>query len=137
MLCVGGNGRSAGFPIMVARPELRARFLKELVALLDRLQLQGVDYNWCAALARDTSTIVSRALREYPGYDFQRGYAANEAVERDYMGLGLLLKETRDMFGSGASARVLSAACLPPPPLPPPLPIHNTRSHPHPHSPPL
>ena len=47
MLCVGGNGRSAGFPIMVARKELRARFLKELVALLDQLKLHGVDYNWC------------------------------------------------------------------------------------------
>jgi hypothetical protein len=46
MLCVGGNGRSAGFPIMVARKELRARFLKDLVALLDQLQLHGVDYNW-------------------------------------------------------------------------------------------
>jgi hypothetical protein len=46
MLCVGGNGRSAGFPIMVARKELRARFLKDLVALLDQLELHGVDYNW-------------------------------------------------------------------------------------------
>jgi hypothetical protein len=47
LLCVGGNGRSAGFPVMVARKELRARFLKELVALLDKLKLHGVDYNWC------------------------------------------------------------------------------------------
>jgi chitinase len=46
MICVGGNGRSAGFAAMVARKELRARFLKELVSLLDELQLHGVDYNW-------------------------------------------------------------------------------------------
>lgn len=52
MLCVGGNGRSAGFPIMVARKELRARFLKELIALLDKLELQGVDYNWCEHACR-------------------------------------------------------------------------------------
>ncbi len=47
MLCVGGNGRSDGFPAMVARKELRVRFLKELLALLDKLELHGVDYNWC------------------------------------------------------------------------------------------
>jgi hypothetical protein len=47
MLCVGGNGRSAGYPIMVASKKLRARFLKDLLTLLDRLQLHGVDYNWC------------------------------------------------------------------------------------------
>lgn len=46
MICVGGNGRSAGYPAMVARKELRAGFLKELVSLLDELELHGVDYNW-------------------------------------------------------------------------------------------
>ncbi len=54
MLCVGGNGRSDGFPAMVARKELRVRFLKELLALLDKLELHGVDYNWCGCLARRT-----------------------------------------------------------------------------------
>lgn len=96
MLCVGGNGRSAGFPSMVARKELRARFVKELVVLLDELGLHGVDYNW-----------------EYPGYDFRTGYASNDAVETDYHGLGLLLKETRAAFGLGDSARVLSMAYYP------------------------
>jgi GH18 family chitinase len=49
MLCVGGNGRSAGFPVMVASRARRTRFLNELTALLDHLQLHGVDYNWCTA----------------------------------------------------------------------------------------
>lgn len=59
MLCVGGNGRSAGFPVIVARQELRARFVKELVALLDKLQLHGVDYNWCAAF-----TVIPHVIRD-------------------------------------------------------------------------
>ena len=51
--------------------------------------------------------------REYPGYDFRTGYASNDAVEADYRGLGLLLKETREAFGFGHSARVLSIAYYP------------------------
>jgi GH18 family chitinase len=118
MLCVGGNGRSAGYPIMVASKELRARFLKDLLALLDRLELHGVDYNWCVRLRHANTTRCSQIarlnlFREYPGYDFRTGYASNDAVETDYEGLGLLLKETRELFGSGASARVLSMAYYP------------------------
>jgi GH18 family chitinase len=52
-------------------------------------------------------------IREYPGYDFRSGYASNEAVEKDYHGLGMLLKETRELFGSGPSARVVSMAYYP------------------------
>lgn len=51
--------------------------------------------------------------REYPGYDFRSGYSSNDAVEQDYIGLALLLKETRELFGSGADARVLSMAYYP------------------------
>ena len=52
-------------------------------------------------------------IREYPGYDFRSGYASNDAVEKDYQGLGMLLKETRQLFGSGPSARVVSMAYYP------------------------
>ena len=52
-------------------------------------------------------------FREYPGYDFRSGYASNDAVEMDYYGLGMLLKETREAFGYGNSARVLSMAYYP------------------------
>jgi hypothetical protein len=52
-------------------------------------------------------------IREYPGYDFRSGYASNDAIETDYDGLGMLLKETRELFGSGPSARALSIAYYP------------------------
>ena len=46
LICVGGNGRSAGFSRAVASPKRRARFIGELLALCERLGLDGVDYNW-------------------------------------------------------------------------------------------
>ncbi len=46
LLCVGGNGRSAGFARMVADARHRAAFVADLVALLSEHGLDGVDYNW-------------------------------------------------------------------------------------------
>ena len=64
-------------------------------------------------MTRNTRASFLTPRREYPGYDFRSGYGSADAVEADYSGLGLLLKETRDAFGSGASARVLSMAYYP------------------------
>jgi GH18 family chitinase len=46
LLCIGGNGRSNGFPGMVARPKARARFISNLLQVLEEKGLDGVDYNW-------------------------------------------------------------------------------------------
>ena len=62
LLCIGGNGRSAGFSPMVASKAKRARFIAALLALCEEHGLDGVDYNW-----------------EYPGYAF--GFA-NPALAR-------------------------------------------------------
>ena len=64
-------------------------------------------------MTRNTRASFLTPRREYPGYDFRSGYGSADSVEADYIGLGLLLKETRDAFGSGASARVLSMAYYP------------------------
>ena len=49
LACVGGNGRSAGFPGAVANKERRQRFVEGLVALCDKHELDGVDLN-CASI---------------------------------------------------------------------------------------
>lgn len=46
LVCVGGNGRSAGFAPAVAKPDRRARFVEDLVKLCDKHDLDGVDLNW-------------------------------------------------------------------------------------------
>ena len=80
LMCFGGNGRSAGFPAMVASSASRARFIDELIKLLEVQQLDGVDLNW-----------------EYPGYDFRTGY--NDAtLQRDYDNFVKLLREMRTAF---------------------------------------
>ena len=77
LLCIGGNGRSAGFSPMVASEAKRARFIAALLALCEQHGLDGVDYNW-----------------EYPGYAFGRGYLSEAEVRADYEGLHRLLEET-------------------------------------------
>jgi hypothetical protein len=42
LVCFGGNGRSAGFPVMVASKRNRERFLNELAAFIDKHKLDGV-----------------------------------------------------------------------------------------------
>lgn len=85
LICFGGNGRSAGFAPMVASKSARRRFVKELLALMDRYEFDGVDFNW-----------------EYPGYRFGTGYLPDAEVEKDYRGLMLILEETRAALGSDA-----------------------------------
>ncbi len=85
LICFGGNGRSAGFAPMVASKSARKRFVKELVALMDRYEFDGVDFNW-----------------EYPGYRFGTGYLPDAEVEKDYNGLLLVLNETRAALGPDA-----------------------------------
>jgi len=83
MLCFGGNGRSNGFSGMVRSEDTRARFVGELVRLLEEHRFDGVDYNW-----------------EYPGYEFGRGYLSDSQVKADYDGLLALFKETRAALGA-------------------------------------
>ena len=49
LICIGGNGRSAGFTHAVAKRETRKRFVESLESLLDEHDLDGVDLN-CARL---------------------------------------------------------------------------------------
>ena len=72
----------------------RAAFVARTVALLDRWDLDGVDYNW-----------------EYPGYVMGRGYGSDGAVARDYDGLRKLVEETAAAFG--ASGRVVTLSYYP------------------------
>ena len=94
LVCIGGNGRSAGFSAAVAKKERRANFVKGLMALVDVYELDGVDLNW-----------------EYPGYSFGSGYASDEAVRRDYAGLAKLVKALHTAFEP--SGRVLTLAYYP------------------------
>lgn len=86
MVCFGGNGRSEGFSAMVRNKKRRARFLRELGRLLEKDELDGVDYNW-----------------EYPGYSFRGGYMPEKEIAADYKGLSLLIKETKELFASKGS----------------------------------
>ena len=45
-LCVGGWGKSAGFPKMAAAPATRIAFARNLVAYLRKHQLDGADLDW-------------------------------------------------------------------------------------------
>lgn len=94
LLCIGGNGRSAGFSPTVASKKKRARFVAALLALCEKHGLDGVDYNW-----------------EYPGYAFGRGYLSEAEVAADYTGLFKLLEETHAAFAP--SGRVITMAYYP------------------------
>ena len=94
LACVGGNGRSAGFSSAVANKEKRARFVESLVSLADKYDLDGIDLNW-----------------EYPGYDFGKGYASEEVLQKDYKGLKLLLKGLHAAFEP--SGRIITIAYYP------------------------
>ena len=83
-ICFGGNGRSDGFKL-VHRKETRRAFIEDLLSLVQKHNLDGVDYNW-----------------EYPGYSFKSGYADAETVNKDYLGLYNLVKESREAFDKHA-----------------------------------
>mmetsp|Transcript_28750 Transcript_28750/g.58773 ORF Transcript_28750/g.58773 Transcript_28750/m.58773 type:complete len:397 (-) Transcript_28750:81-1271(-) len=46
LLCVGGAGRSAGFPAATRTKAKRRKLVQELVVLLERHELDGVDFDW-------------------------------------------------------------------------------------------
>jgi len=94
LLCLGGNGRSGGFSVMVRNDKNRARFVQNLVDLLETYQLDGVDYNW-----------------EYPGYRMGKGYLDEKEILKDYEGLAKLVKETKKAFES--TGKVITMAYYP------------------------
>lgn len=97
MICFGGNGRSEGFSGMSRKTKSRKRFVKELGELIEKYDLDGVDYNW-----------------EYPGYRFGQGYLADSEVTADYEGLSKLLFATREMFTQrGWTNKVITLAYYP------------------------
>ena len=94
LLCIGGNGRSAGFSPTVASKKKRARFVAALLALCEEHGFDGVDYNW-----------------EHLGYVLGRGYLPDAEVTKDYEGLFKLLEETHAAFAP--SGRVITMAYYP------------------------
>lgn len=94
LICIGGNGRSAGFTHAVAGKERRARFVESLSSLLDKYDLDGVDLNW-----------------EYPGFDFKTGYASEEVLHKDYRGMARLLKLLHASFAP--LGRIITMAYYP------------------------
>ncbi|KPI87927.1 Chitinase [Leptomonas seymouri] len=46
LMCIGGGGRSAGFPRLVADVLARRRFINEVSRVLQDRELDGVDFNW-------------------------------------------------------------------------------------------
>lgn len=94
LVCVGGNGRSAGFSAAVAKKERAQNFVSGIVSLLDRHDLDGVDLNW-----------------EYPGYSFGKGYHAEEALQKDYKGFARLVRMLHAAFAP--SGRIITLAYYP------------------------
>jgi len=94
LLCLGGNGRSGGFSVMVRNQKNRHSFLASLSMLVEDYQLDGIDYNW-----------------EYPGYRMGLGYLEEKEVLKDYEGLASLLRETKLLFKE--SGRVVTVAYYP------------------------
>ena len=94
LVCIGGNGRSAGFQQAVAKKDRRQRFVESLVELIEKHDLDGVDLNW-----------------EYPGYDFRAGYHSEEAVQQDYKGLKALIKRLHAALAP--SGKVVTLAYYP------------------------
>ena len=46
LLCVGGAGRSRGFPFVSKRSDDRKTFVKKLVMLCEEQGLDGIDFDW-------------------------------------------------------------------------------------------
>ena len=96
LMCVGGNGRSAGFSSTVRSASWRKRFVAALLKLCESSGFDGVDLNW-----------------EYPGYQFGRGYLPEEEVIKDYRGLHKLIVEMHTAFAASPRALVVTLAYYP------------------------
>ena len=46
LLCLGGNGRSGGFSGTARNPRRRASLVRNVVAAVKQLNLDGIDWNW-------------------------------------------------------------------------------------------
>ncbi|CAE7352676.1 unnamed protein product [Symbiodinium natans] len=69
----------------------------ELGNLIEKYDLDGVDYNW-----------------EYPGYRFGQGYLSDTEVQADYRGLSKLAFATREMYAKrGWTSKVITLAYYP------------------------
>ena len=96
LMCVGGNGRSAGFSSTVRSAKKRSRFVAALLKLCEAKGFDGVDLNW-----------------EYPGYQFGRGYLPEDEVSKDYRGLHKLIVELHAAFAASARPLVVTLAYYP------------------------
>ncbi len=93
-LCIGGWGRSKHFPIVTKDPKLRKKFIAEVMQLIKKYKLDGVDYDWehpknlkeygdYATLIRETKdagTLVSIAAgsgQKFPKDFFKHLYRVN------------------------------------------------------------
>ena len=94
LICVGGNGRSAGFSRAVSKKASRALFVSQLVALCEKHDLDGVDLNW-----------------EYPGYDFRTGYQQDALLENDWKGLASVVRKLHQALWP--SGRIVTMAYYP------------------------
>jgi len=46
MICLGGNSRTNGFPVVATNPQIRSAFVQNLKNFLVKNDLDGVDLNW-------------------------------------------------------------------------------------------
>jgi len=100
LLCLGGNGRSAGFGPAARRPDTRKRLVASIVELVLKLDLDGWDCNW-----------------EYPGFTFGGGYASDGEVAVEWDAHARLLSESRKALEKAFKPRgrtpVVTAAYYP------------------------
>lgn len=62
LLCVGGAGRSEGFPEAASSSKGRKRLVASLVALVEKYALDGVDFDWEAPRNPEEMGDYSRLL---------------------------------------------------------------------------
>ena len=62
LLCVGGAGRSENFAAVAASPKLRLVFISNLLALVEKHGLQGVDFDWEIPMRRSEVADYGRLL---------------------------------------------------------------------------
>lgn len=88
LLCLGGNGRSAGFSAASRDAAARARLVQRIAGVVVAQELDGWDCNW-----------------EYPGFQFGSGYHQDDAeVKRDWDALAELLNDSRTALRSAFAA---------------------------------
>ena len=91
LLCIGGNGRSSGFSAAARGEQSRARLVAELLSLVTRLDLDGVDWNW-----------------EYPGFRFGAGYSHDADVTADWDALAALVRDVKEAASPGRLVSTLA-----------------------------